>query len=96
LPPEIGANLFPAMVRWDAAHVEAALAAVRVPLLVIQTTTLNAERKRIPLKAGDTTPWLELVRSRVPQARVEVLPGLGHFAQIDAAQQVNALIGSLG
>lgn len=95
LPAEIGANLFPAMVRWDAAQVEAALAAVRVPLLVIQTTTLNTERKRISLKAGDTTPWLDLVRNRVPQARVEVLPGLGHFAQIDAPQQVNALIGSL-
>lgn len=96
LPAEVGANLFPAMVRWDAAHLESALGAVRVPLLVIQTTTLNAERKRVSLKAGETTPWLELVRNHVPQARVEVLPGLGHFAQIDAPQQVNALIASLG
>lgn len=96
LPSEIGAALFPAMVRWDAAHMESALAAVRAPLLVIQTTTLNAERKRVALKAGETTPWLELVRGRVPGARIEVIPGTGHFPQIETPEQVNALIASLG
>lgn len=96
LPPEIGAALFPAMVRWDAAQVEGALAAVRAPLLVIQSTTLNADRKRVPLKAGETTPWLELVRKHTPHARIEVLPGIGHFAQIEAPERVNALIASLG
>ena len=96
LPAQIGATLFPAMVRWDAQRMEDALAAVRVPLLVIQSTTLNAERKRIPLKPGDTTPWLDLVRGRAPQARIEVIPGIGHFAQIEAPERVNALIASLG
>lgn len=96
LPPEIGTALFPAMVRWDAAHMESALAAVRVPLLVIQTTTLNADRRRVPLKLGETTPWLGLVRARVPGAQIEVLPGLGHFPQIEAPESVNALIESLG
>jgi pimeloyl-ACP methyl ester carboxylesterase len=96
LPTEIGAALFPAMVRWDAAQLEGALAAVRVPLLVIQSTTLNADRKRVPLKAGETTPWLDLVRSRAPQARIEVIPEIGHFAQIEAPERVNALIASIG
>ena len=96
LPPEIGAALFPAMVRWDVANIESALATVRVPLLVIQTTTLNADRRRVSLKAGETTPWLDLVRSRAPKARIEVIPGIGHFAQLEAPEQVNALIASLG
>ena len=95
LPAEIGAALFPAMVRWDAERLDAALEAVRAPLLVIQSTTIGAERKRIPLRAGETTPWLDLVRSRVPTARIEVLPGVGHFAQIEAAERVNALIAAL-
>jgi pimeloyl-ACP methyl ester carboxylesterase len=96
LPAEIALALFPAMVRWDAQHMDAALAALRVPLLVIQSTTVNAERRRVSLRAGQTTPWLDLVRSRVPGARIEVIPGIGHFAQIEAAEQVNRLIASLG
>jgi pimeloyl-ACP methyl ester carboxylesterase len=36
------------------------------------------------------------VRSRAPQARIEVIPGIGHFAQIEAPERVNALIGALG
>ena len=96
LPAAIGSTLFPAMVRWDAAQLDAALAAVQAPLLVIQSTTIGAEKKRVPLRAGETTPWLDLVRSRVRGARVEVIPGVGHFTQIEAPERVNALIASLG
>ncbi len=95
LPAEIGAALFPALARWDAQHVEDALSAVQAPLLVIQSTTLNADRRRIMLRAGERTPWLDLVRRRVPRARIEVIPGVGHFLQIEAAARVNALIESL-
>lgn len=96
LPAEIGAALFPAMVRWDAGRLDEALAAVQAPLLVIQSTTVGAERRRVALRSGETTPWLDLVRSRVATARVEVLAGVGHFAQLEAPQRVNTLIASLG
>jgi pimeloyl-ACP methyl ester carboxylesterase len=80
------------MARWDAAQMDAAFATVRAPLMVIQTTTRNAELKRMPLKAGETSPWLDYVRAKIPAARIEVLPGLGHFAQLEAPQRVNQLI----
>jgi len=48
LSGEIGAALFPRMARWDAARMDAALDAMRVPLMVVQSTTLNADRKRVP------------------------------------------------
>jgi pimeloyl-ACP methyl ester carboxylesterase len=92
LPAAIGAALFPRMARWDAANLDAALDAIRVPLMVIQSTTLNADRKRVPLKQGEATPWLDLVRRRVPGARIEVIAGSGHFPQIDAPARVNALL----
>jgi len=95
LPAEIGAALFPDMVRWDAARLDAALGALRVPLLVIQSTQINAERKRVPLAAGETTPWLDLVRSRVKGAAIEVIPGVGHFAQLEAPETVNRLLQAL-
>jgi pimeloyl-ACP methyl ester carboxylesterase len=95
LPAEVGATLFPSMARWDAGQMAAALAAVRVPLIAIQSTTMSPERKRSSMRAGQTSPWLDLLRERVPGARIEILPGLGHFPQIEAPDQVNALLATL-
>ena len=88
----IGAVLWTRMARWDAAEMDGAFAAVRRPLMVIQTTTRNAELKRTPLKAGESSPWLDYVKSKVPRARIEILPGLGHFPQLEAPGRVNQLI----
>ena len=94
---EIGAALWPRSVRWDAGTLDAALAAVRAPVLVIQTTTRDARSgKRGPLKAGQTTPWLDLLRTKIPACRIEILPGLGHFPQLEAPERVNRLIEEFG
>jgi len=53
---------------------------------------MSPERKRSSMHAGQTSPWLDLLRAHVPAARVEILPGLGHFPQIEAAERVNALL----
>jgi pimeloyl-ACP methyl ester carboxylesterase len=95
LPASVGAALFPRMARWDAENMERALAAVKVPLLVIQSTYLNAERKRVALKDGETTPWLDMVRRQAPQALIEIIPGVGHFPQLEAPDQVNELLSGL-
>ena len=92
LPEAVGAALFPSMVRWDARNMAAALGRVGVPLLVMQSTMITPERKRVPLAPGATTPWLEMVRSRAPQAQIEVVPGVAHFTMIEAPQAVNRLL----
>ncbi len=89
---EIGTALWPRMARWDAATLEPALAAVRAPTLVIQSTSRNAQGQRAPLQSGQTSPWLDLLKSRLQDCRVEILPGLGHFAQLEAPERVNRLI----
>jgi pimeloyl-ACP methyl ester carboxylesterase len=91
-PEAVGAALFPSMVRWDARNMAAALGRVGVPLLVMQSTMITPERKRVPLAPGATTPWLEMVRSRAPQAQIEVVPGVAHFTMIEAPQAVNRLL----
>jgi pimeloyl-ACP methyl ester carboxylesterase len=89
---EIGGALWPRSARWDAGTLEPALAAVRAPVLVIQTTTRDpATGKRGPMRAGQTSPWLELLRKSV-NAKIEVLPNLGHFPQLEAPERVNRLI----
>jgi len=96
MPANTAVAAFRSMLRWDAEKLEAALAAVRAPLMVIQSTWINPERKRASLKAGQTSPWLELLRQRVPGARIEVVPGVGHFTQLEAAPTVNRLIAEAG
>jgi pimeloyl-ACP methyl ester carboxylesterase len=93
VPEAVGAALFARFVAWDAGDMERALAAARQPLLVIQSTYLNSDRVRVPLAPGDSTPWFDLVRARCPQARIEIVTGVGHFPQIEAADRVNLLIG---
>ena len=88
---EFGPDLWSRMARWDAGSMDAAFAAVRAPMLAIQTTTRDANLRRTPLKAGETSPWLEYAKSK--GARVEIIPDTGHFPQIEAAHTVNRLIG---
>ena len=92
LPEAVGTALFPRMVRWDARNMAAALGRVGVPLLVIQSTMMTPERKRVPLASGANTPWLEMVRSRAPHAQIEVVPGVAHFTMLEAPEAVNRLL----
>ena len=87
---EFGPELWPRMARWDAGSMDAAFDAVRAPLLAIQTTTRDANMRRAPLKPGDTSPWLEYLKSK--RARIEIIPDTGHFAQIEKPEAVNRLI----
>ena len=89
---EIGAALWPRLARWDAATLEPALAAVRAPVLVIQSTTRNAQGQRAPMQPGQTSPYLQLLKEKVPRVKIEILAGLGHFAQLEAPEHVNRLI----
>jgi pimeloyl-ACP methyl ester carboxylesterase len=89
---EVGTTLFPSMVEWDAVRMEPALAAVAVPLMAIQSTYLNPERRRVRLQPGQASPWLDLVRGRAPQSRVEIVSDAGHFTMLDQPEAVNRLL----
>jgi pimeloyl-ACP methyl ester carboxylesterase len=89
LPEAIGAALFPRFVRWDAQSMDAALARVAVPTLVIQSTSVNPQGARIALEPGATSPWLELVRRLVPAAQIDVVSSAGHFVMVEKPQVVN-------
>jgi pimeloyl-ACP methyl ester carboxylesterase len=92
LPAPYGRALITNLAGWDAGEVEAALDCVAVPVLAIQTTTMDTARQRISLQPGQSAPWLDLIRARVPQAETVTLFGSGHFPQIERSDEVNALI----
>jgi pimeloyl-ACP methyl ester carboxylesterase len=60
--------------------------------MVVQSTTMNAERIRVSLSSNQSSPWLDLVKSRAPTARIEIVTGVGHFPQLEAPGKVNALL----
>lgn len=92
LPAEVGRALMTDLAGWDAGEVESALDAVAVPVLAVQSTTMDTALRRVPLATGQGSPWLDLIRAHVPGAAVAVLPGPGHFPQIESADEVTALI----
>jgi len=86
-----GPELWPRVTRWDAGAMDAAFAAVRVPVLAIQSTTRNAQLQRTALNPDDSSPWLDFLK-KFPNVKTEIVPDTGHFTQLEAPQQVNRLI----
>jgi pimeloyl-ACP methyl ester carboxylesterase len=70
-------------IRWDANQVRQVLAAVNVPVLLLQGA----------LEPGMTTPWTELATRQLRDAELCVTPAAGHFPQIEAADLVSRRIG---
>jgi pimeloyl-ACP methyl ester carboxylesterase len=94
LDPNYGTRVRSGFSGWDAANIERALSNLKVPLLVIQSTGLDNKLQRYSLRSSDDTPWMSLVKKLVPTARVEVIPGHGHFVMLEAPDQTNELIDS--
>ncbi len=93
LPGPIGERVLTDMQRYDVTRLAASVAALRVPVMVLQTTYTNDRRERRPLVEGQTTPYLDMIRTSLPAARIEIIPDTGHFPQLDEPARTNALIG---
>jgi len=87
--PDFREELFVDLVRWDQYNVKDALKRIMIPALVLQSTFLDADLKRAPIRAGITTPWMDLVASLVQKSEAKIIPGTGHFPMIEAAPAVN-------
>ena len=82
-------ELFLDLIRWDQDNAKDVLKRITLPALVLQSTFFNADLKRAPIRAGMTTPWMDLVASLVQNSEAKIIPGAGHFAMIEAAPAVN-------
>jgi pimeloyl-ACP methyl ester carboxylesterase len=94
LPRPIGVKMMTDLLRYDVGRLTGSLSCVRVPVMAIQTTFSNEKRERTTMRKGQTTPYLDMLRTTVPSARVEIVENTGHFPQLDESAQTNALIDS--
>ena len=92
LPAEIGQPLFRSFIGHDADRALAVMRGSDIPVLVLQSTALGVDRVRKPLGEGDTSPYVELVLANCRRAEYAVIPGVGHFTQLEAPAAVNARI----
>jgi pimeloyl-ACP methyl ester carboxylesterase len=90
--PAIAGPLFADIGRYDCENMDDRLEGVKIPLLAIQTTVTHPNGKREPLKVGDTTPYLDTLRAKVKGARIEIIPGIGHFPQLERVAETNAMM----
>lgn len=86
------AKLWPNVIRWDASRSRALLETIDVPALVIQSTTLDENLKRIPLEQGQTAPWMDAVSKAVRDVTITVVSGVGHFPMLEAPRQTSNAI----
>lgn len=94
LPRPIGERMLADILRYDVGRLSSSLACLYVPVMALQTTYSNEKRERQSLTAGQTTPYLDMLRANVASVRIEVVPETGHFPQLDDAERTNELIES--
>ena len=92
LPQQVGEKLLTDMQRYDATRLAASLSCLRIPVMALQTTCTNENRERRSMRPGQTTPYLDMLRSCVPSARIDIIPDTGHFPQLEEPAQTNAAI----
>jgi pimeloyl-ACP methyl ester carboxylesterase len=90
----VGTKMLTDLLRYDVGRLESSLASLAVPVMAIQTTYSNERRQRTTMSRGQGSPYLDMVRARIPSARIEVIADTGHFPQLDASAEMNALIDS--
>lgn len=90
--PEICGPLFADIGRYDAENLDRAVGSIRLPMLVIQTTLTTAEGKRISMKKGETSSYLDFLKAAKPDVQIEIIPDTGHFPQLERPAETNEII----
>ncbi len=80
------------MIRWDALQSRSILTSLDVPALVIQSTFLNSDLKRVSLSPGQSSTWVDEVSKAVDGAVVQIIENVGHFPMLEAPEQTNEVI----
>ena len=92
LPRSIGEKMLTDLARYDVGRLSTSMADLRVPVMALQATYSNEKRERRSMSKDQATPYLDMLRTNIPSARVEIITDTGHFPQIDENEQTNALV----
>ena len=92
MPAQLAVSLLADVGRHDAQKMDELLACVTVPVQLIQSTMISAEGERVSLARGQTSPYIDIMKSKVADVSIDIVEGSGHYPQIERPQQTNAAI----
>lgn len=92
MEPALTPGLLADMAAWDAASTERAIRALEPPLMAIQSTSVDTGRKRVVIAPGEGSDFTDHLLQWLPDPRIEIIPGVGHFTMVEALDEVNARI----
>lgn len=82
-------------IEYDYNHTDDSLEAVGksgLPVLNIQSTTVDEKNERVQLQSGEISRWMKHVEEKVPQAHQVVVLEASHFPHVDEPDQVAAAL----
>lgn len=88
LDPSFGRGLYLDAVGWDPVSGIDTLQRISVPVLVLQSTFVDANLKRRALEPGVETPFMEAVRENVADVSIRTILGRGHFPMLETPDAV--------
>lgn len=92
MDPELTPQLLADVAAWDAANIQREIQSVRIPLMAIQSTSVDSDRNRVIIAPGEGSDFTDRLQQWAASVRIEILPGLGHFTMNEAPRAVNELI----
>lgn len=87
--PDFGRDLYLQAVGWDSIRGKQTLQQITAPVLVLQSTYMDAELRRQALQPGMQTPFMQVVAELIPNSERKVIPGCGHFVMNEAPEVIN-------
>ena len=78
-------------IEYDYNHTDDSLKAVGkagLPALNIQSTTVDEQNERVPLRVGEISRWMKHVQDKVPQVKQVTVLDASHFPHVDQSYEV--------
>jgi pimeloyl-ACP methyl ester carboxylesterase len=92
MPGDVVMTRSRATLLWDATQLGVTLAGLQVPALAIQSTYTDDSGTRRSLREGDTTPYLDRLRTHLSRIEIQIVSNVGHFVMLEAPGLVNESI----
>ncbi|WP_417209745.1 alpha/beta fold hydrolase [Antarctobacter sp.] len=89
---DFACGIYQSAVAFDANRSRQTLEALTCPVLVLQSSRIDASGRRVALQEGERSAFSELVQRHVPAARIVTIVGSGHFPMYDRAETVTEAI----